>query len=272
MALETGVNFLNDLVETNPVGATDPKSSLDDHLRNVKRAMKATFPGMAGRAWRVQTKTGSYALAVTDNMTQINVTAAATISGTAATLGNGFAVLLYNAHSAAITIPGATLQSGHSILMTCTGSAFNYFPFSIVGPVLLSSQSLTGQSRVTFTNLSGTYSRYRLSANFTLSDDTSLNWRSGSGSEDGGNNYQTAIQTTGIVSGTTIVTTSGGPGPYCYVALSLDKTPTKQFIEMDFQLTGGVRFTGVGSNIVVDSTGAVFYQSTGGIYAFRGKH
>lgn len=42
MALET-VNYVDDLVSTNPIGATDPKSEGDDHLRNIKKALKAAI-------------------------------------------------------------------------------------------------------------------------------------------------------------------------------------------------------------------------------------
>lgn len=47
MGLEVGT-FVNDLVITNPVGATDPKSQGDDHLRLLKTTLKNTFPGAVG--------------------------------------------------------------------------------------------------------------------------------------------------------------------------------------------------------------------------------
>ncbi len=43
MGLEAGT-FLDDLVVTNPVGATDPKSQGDDHLRLIKTVLKNSFP------------------------------------------------------------------------------------------------------------------------------------------------------------------------------------------------------------------------------------
>lgn len=46
MALET-VNFINDFVTPNP-GSSDPKSQGDDHIRNIKLALKASFPQVAG--------------------------------------------------------------------------------------------------------------------------------------------------------------------------------------------------------------------------------
>lgn len=47
MGLETVV-YISDLVITNPVGATDPKSQGDDHIRNLKIGLKNTFPNIAG--------------------------------------------------------------------------------------------------------------------------------------------------------------------------------------------------------------------------------
>jgi len=49
MGLEA-VTFISDLVITNTVGATDPKSQGDDHIRNLKKALKNTFPSFVGAA------------------------------------------------------------------------------------------------------------------------------------------------------------------------------------------------------------------------------
>lgn len=43
MGLESGT-YVDDLVTTNPVGASDPKSQGDDHLRLIKSVLKNTFP------------------------------------------------------------------------------------------------------------------------------------------------------------------------------------------------------------------------------------
>lgn len=45
--LETAT-YINELVTTNPVGATDPKSQGDDHLRLIKSTLKNTFPNVSG--------------------------------------------------------------------------------------------------------------------------------------------------------------------------------------------------------------------------------
>src|SRR6185436_5733754 len=47
MGLEA-VTHISDLVITNPVGATDPKSQGDDHIRNIKKALKTDFPNITG--------------------------------------------------------------------------------------------------------------------------------------------------------------------------------------------------------------------------------
>lgn len=49
MGLEA-VTFISDLVITNPVGAVDPKSQGDDHIRNIKKALRNSFPNFAGVA------------------------------------------------------------------------------------------------------------------------------------------------------------------------------------------------------------------------------
>lgn len=47
MGLETGT-YISDLNASNPVGASDPKSQGDDHLRLIKSVILATFPSIAG--------------------------------------------------------------------------------------------------------------------------------------------------------------------------------------------------------------------------------
>lgn len=46
MALESAT-YINGLVSSNPTG-TDDRSSADDHLRLIKRVLKATFPNISG--------------------------------------------------------------------------------------------------------------------------------------------------------------------------------------------------------------------------------
>ncbi len=123
MGLETG-SFIDDLTITNPLGA-DAKNQGDDHLRLVKKVVKATFPGMTGAAWRVQTKTGTYTVVAGDNMSTINCTTALTLNLTAAaTLGNQHMFLVV-ANGGAVTIDpnGAETINGTATLVIADGSS-----------------------------------------------------------------------------------------------------------------------------------------------------
>jgi hypothetical protein len=55
MGLET-VTYISDIVATNPVGATDPKSQGDDHIRNIKAALLATFAAITGAVTATHTE------------------------------------------------------------------------------------------------------------------------------------------------------------------------------------------------------------------------
>jgi hypothetical protein len=46
MGLETTATYIDSLVITNPVGASDVPLSADEHLRLIKAALKRTFPGV----------------------------------------------------------------------------------------------------------------------------------------------------------------------------------------------------------------------------------
>jgi hypothetical protein len=55
MGLEVAT-YINGLVITNPVGASDPKSQGDDHLRLLKSTIKNTFPNLTGAMTADQTE------------------------------------------------------------------------------------------------------------------------------------------------------------------------------------------------------------------------
>lgn len=133
MGLETGT-YLNNLVETNPL-TSDAKSQGDDHLRLIKSVLKATFPGMAGRISRVQSKSSTYTVATTDNLSVINATTALTLNlPAAATVGNGFSVAVFASGGAVTLDPNSTEQvngattyqlvSGAFDLLFCDGTAW----------------------------------------------------------------------------------------------------------------------------------------------------
>lgn len=139
MGLET-VNFLNDLVATNPVN-TDPKSQGDDHIRNIKTGLLATFPFLAGRTWRFQTKSAPYTIATTDNMSVLyNTVPVAYAYPAVATLGNGHMLVIANRATTAGTVitPNGVetinnagsyvVAPGSAVVVLCSGAALFAFP------------------------------------------------------------------------------------------------------------------------------------------------
>lgn len=55
MSLETAT-YVDSLVVTNPVGATDDRNTADDHLRLIKACLKRTFPGISGAVTATHTQ------------------------------------------------------------------------------------------------------------------------------------------------------------------------------------------------------------------------
>lgn len=135
MGLES-VTYVEDLVETNPVGDLDPRSEGDDHIKNLKKALKNTFPGMAGRSWRRVNRNAGGSISRTENMTLQNCTVAGItlVPAGASTLGNGWMCLVrapagggvnidpaenINGSSAAYVVPAA-----HMCMLWCDGTEF----------------------------------------------------------------------------------------------------------------------------------------------------
>lgn len=87
MGLETG-SFISALVSTNPVGATDPKSQGDDHIRFIKAKLLETFPNVTG--------------AVTATHTELNLIAGATTG--LATFSVSFAQLVAYLNSFSVSV------------------------------------------------------------------------------------------------------------------------------------------------------------------------
>lgn len=155
MGLEAA-SFLNDLNTANPDGA-DTKAEGDNHIRLLKTVLKATFPGLAGAAWRSQTKSSGYTPIATDNMSLLNCTAALTLSMTAAaTLGNGYLNVVHaNGGDVTIDPNGAELVNGAATfvipngfmgVLLCNGSAFVCGIF----PVAQASLWSTGDVKATY--------------------------------------------------------------------------------------------------------------------------
>lgn len=71
------VTYISDLVATNPIGATDPKSQGDDHIRNIKSAIKTTFPNITGAVTPTHTELNFVDGVTSAIQTQLDTKAAA---------------------------------------------------------------------------------------------------------------------------------------------------------------------------------------------------
>lgn len=135
MGLES-VTYVEDLVETNPVGDLDPRSEGDDHIKNLKKALKNTFPGMAGRSWRRVNRNAGGSISRTENMTLQNCTTVGItlIPAGASTLGNGWMCLVRAPASGSVNIDAAeningsgaayVVPAAHMCMLWCDGTEF----------------------------------------------------------------------------------------------------------------------------------------------------
>lgn len=110
--------YVADLVETNPVGATDPRSEGDNHIRNIKKVLRSTFPGLIGRLWRKVSKSASGPLVQNDNYSLIDASGGVTLTpDPASALGNGWAVYV-RASSGNVTInPAANINGADTYVV-----------------------------------------------------------------------------------------------------------------------------------------------------------
>jgi hypothetical protein len=127
-------SFIEDF---NPAAPTfqDFQAEGDDHLRNMKRAIKATFPGFAGRFARRKNVTASGALTLQDNGSLIRATQTLILTpAAAASIGNGWMVFV-RAEGGTVTIdPTANekvngldtiaVPSGYTAILFCDGTEF----------------------------------------------------------------------------------------------------------------------------------------------------
>lgn len=67
MGLETGT-YISDLNASNPVGATDPKSQGDNHIRLIKATILATFPNISGAMTLTHTQLNNAAIKTESNI------------------------------------------------------------------------------------------------------------------------------------------------------------------------------------------------------------
>lgn len=100
--------YVGDLDASKP-SVGDPRSEGDDHLRLLKAALQATWPGAAGRFGRYQAKSTNYTAVLNDAFSVLKFSAAATLSLTlAATLGNGWELDINAAGGAVVVDPATT--------------------------------------------------------------------------------------------------------------------------------------------------------------------
>lgn len=121
MSLETGT-YIADLVITNPPG-TDNKSEGDDHLRLLKTVIQNTFPGMAGRFRRFQSKSAGYAPVIGDNTSILRCTAGLTLTLAAVSVyGNGWeTIVLADGGDVTITPNGTEKINGQTTFVVPDG-------------------------------------------------------------------------------------------------------------------------------------------------------
>lgn len=207
--LETAT-YIHELVATNPVGATDPKSQGDDHVRMIKATLLNTFPNINGPITPTHTEL-NYVDGVTSAVqTQLNDKVSLTgtsqiISGTVGvsgriTLGSSHIIntdniagfnLRNSANSAQIVhisdggvITAASFRSGAADGASFTPTAFNCINcgatpakhfYSRTGNVV----TVSGRTSLNITTGSGTSTSFQVSlpvaSNFTAVDDLAGN-------------------------------------------------------------------------------------------------
>lgn len=158
MALESAT-YISDLVSTNPVGATDPKSQGDDHIRLIKAAVKATFPNVSGAVTPTHTEL-NYVDGVTSAIQpQLDAKLGTSNSNVAV---SGLKTVGFNAEydngnsGASKTI---TLANGQKQKITLTGNATITVSATACTPgtyQLRLIQDATGSRTVTWSGLSAT--------------------------------------------------------------------------------------------------------------------
>jgi len=144
MALES-VTHISDLVASNPVGATDPKSEGDDHIRNIKTALLNDFAGITGAVTATHTElnrldanlgaflsdsiasaggtvdvitaTYSYAPALTDKTTLILRAAGANTSTTPTFNPNSLGAKTITRWGNQALLPGDIYGAGHVLIL-----------------------------------------------------------------------------------------------------------------------------------------------------------
>jgi hypothetical protein len=186
MGLETGT-YISDLVAANPVGATDPKSAGDNHIRLLKATILATFAAITGAVTASHTelnnlagvtgKTGTGNVVLSASPTLTGTVTAATVAATTLT-GAGSGITSLNASNLASgTVPDArfpaTLPAMSGVNLTAL-NASNLASGTVPDarfPATLPAMSGVNLTALNGSNVaSGTVADARLSAKVLLTD------------------------------------------------------------------------------------------------------
>lgn len=245
MGLEAAT-FIQSLVETNPVGATDERRFGDDHLRLIKSTLKATFPeGTAAlRFLRTEHRNADTgALGVADKAKYIIADTNYTQSfASAATLGNGWWCMFRNntlvqtlACGLSITINGIAspfaIYPGEDIMVITDGTSF--FGFGLKDRVFMDFRGGAFASGCEFGNIGALAPRFKAfevewDAIIPGTNATNLHLQTSANNGStwtanydhvrhvadnlGGNAATGAIADTKVVLGTSFATTNSAPG------------------------------------------------------------
>jgi hypothetical protein len=155
------VTYISDFVATNPVGASDPGSDLDNHIRNMKAGILATFPSVTGAVTPTHTQLNQTAGTWTEKQTFENYTLLGSAAsgapsikmkkltgttnvaqGGAVNIAHGLTAAKIISITAVITAAGPLYVPPNGGEDNLTGYAYNVY----AGPVNMTVTNVTGNS------------------------------------------------------------------------------------------------------------------------------
>jgi hypothetical protein len=150
MGLET-VTHISDLVVTNPAGATDFVQYGDDHIRNIKTALKTDFPNITG--------------AMTATQTELNILDGATLSTAELNVLDGYTGNTADLNVLAGAAAGGLTAAELLYLATATSDVQTQLNAKLAtanqGFVFLSAQTASNSATIDFTTgIDSTYDTY----------------------------------------------------------------------------------------------------------------
>ena len=200
MALESATH-ISDLVTTNPVGATDTKATLDDHIRLIKSVLKTDFANITGAVTPTHTEL-NYVDGVTSAIQgQLDAKAplaSPTLTGTplaptaaAGTSTTQIATTAFVAGTAfSSALPAQTGNSGKYV--TTDGTTASWATVPVAGMYLLATLTPTAAANVdALSTFTASYDNYLIIGQGILpaTDAPLLMQLGAAGSADAGSNY-----------------------------------------------------------------------------------